>query len=461
MSPKPRLATAAVLGGMAMVVLDSALVNVALPGMARSLGAEPASIMLVVSSYHAALLAGLLPAAHLAERFGARSLFIAGAALFSAASIVAAGAGSLPALVAARVLQGLGGSAVMALGVALLRSALGADRLGAAIGWNALTVALCSAAGPIAGAAIVSAAPWRWLFPAKLPVGLLTLSAATALPRSGGSQRRVDGASIALHAASAGFVVAAAQCAVERPFPAALAAAVAATCAILLVRRNRALRAPLVPLDLLTLRRFRFAAAASVCCFAGQSAGLVALPFHLQPALGRDAIAAGPILACWPLGAAAAAATANRLVLRVPEAVLCSAGATILAAGLLSTALAPAQGRVWPIALAAMLSGIGFGLFQVPNNRNMFLSAPAGRSAAAGGLQGTARLAGQTLGALMLSVLLACSPTPIAVRMALILASLSAGAAALVSARTIPSRSRPKCGSGPAKSCLPLQGDAR
>jgi DHA2 family multidrug resistance protein-like MFS transporter len=87
--------------------------------------------------------------------------------------------------------------------------------------------------------------------------------------------------------------------------------------------------------------------------------------------------------------------------------------------------------------MGAALSGLGFGLFQVPNNRTLFLAVPPDRSAAAGGMQGTARLMGQTTGALLMGFLFACMPAPVAPRLGLALGSLFAIAAALVSAAGI------------------------
>jgi DHA2 family multidrug resistance protein-like MFS transporter len=113
---------------------------------------------------------------------------------------------------------------------------------------------------------------------------------------------------------------------------------------------------------------------------------------------------------------------------------LCASGAVILAVGLIGASLVPVQTNVAPLVLCSAVCGIGFGLFQVPNNRNLFLSAPPERSAAAGGVQATARLTGQTLGAILVSSLFALSSTEIAPRVAMMVAGASALAAALLSA---------------------------
>ena len=427
----------AVLSAMALVVLDAGLVNVALPTIAASLDVAPADAILAVSAYQTALVIGLLPCAHLADRLGYRRLFVGGLALFSLASIACACAVSLPMLVAARAVQGLGGAAIMALGIALLRLALGAERLGQAIGWNALTVALCSAAAPIAGAVLLAAAPWPWLFLVKLPIAAVALAAAGALPESAAVRRPLDLPGIALHAAIAASILVAAGMAIGRPMPAVLLAVAAALLARALVRRQKARAAPLWPIDLLALRPFRVSVIASVCCFAAQSAGLLALPFHLQLGLGRGPVAVGLVLACWPLTVALTSVVANRLAQRVGAAALCAAGGLVLGAGLALSALPPGAAGLAPLAIGAALSGLGFGLFQVPNNRILFLTAPPERSAAAGGMQGTARLTGQTIGALLIGLLFACAPAPATPRIGFALGALFALAAALVSAREL------------------------
>ncbi len=428
----------AVIAAMALVVLDAGLVNVALPVMAASLRVTPAQATLTVSAYQTALVMGLLPSAHVAEKFGYKRLFVGGLSLFSAASILCGFAPSLDVLVAARVLQGLGGAAIMALGIALLRFALGAERLGRAIGWNALNVALCSAVGPVAGALILSIAPWPWLFFTKLPVIAMALAASFALPEVAPSRSRIDYAGILLHASIAGLFLVAAGMA--QSVWAALAAGLAVALAVLLIRRERAREAPIWPIDLLGQRAFRVSVAASVCCFIAQSAGVLALPFYLQLGLGYGPFGSGIAMTCWPLTVAMTSSIASRLAERFASARLCVAGGALLGLGLLFSAIWPVVDSIVPLAIGAALSGLGFGLFQVPNNRIMFLSAPPERSAAAGGMQGSARLIGQTIGAFAIGLLLASASAATAARLSLALGAVFAVAAALISWFAVPSR---------------------
>ena len=165
----------------------------------------------------------------------------------------------------------------------------------------------------------------------------------------------------------------------------------------------------MVPLDLLRGKPFRTSVIASVCCFAGQTTGLVALPFYLQHELGQTLLTTGLYMTAWPLSVAAAALAAGRLADRAPTAWLCALGGICLALGLAAMALVPLDGEPRLLVPFVMICGLGFGLFQTPNNRNMFLSAPVERSGAAGGMQGTARLTGQTAGAVLMTLLFAAT----------------------------------------------------
>jgi DHA2 family multidrug resistance protein-like MFS transporter len=432
--PQRYAAVAAILGAIVLVVLDGAIANVALPSIAQQLQASPADAVWIVTAYQLAIVMFLLPAAAVGERLGYRRVFTAGIALFTVASVLCALAPSLPWLVAARCLQGLGSAAVMPLGLALLRFTYPRRLLGQAIAWNALTIAGASAAGPAVGAALLSVASWPWLFAVNLPVGLLVLVACLGLPNPPGSKRPLDVASIALNALMFAAFVLGSDWLPSSPWLGAGLLAVAAASLVLLVRREMPKAAPLVPLDLLRVPSFRVSIIASVCCFTGQMSGYVALPFYFQHELGLSALATGLLMTPWPLAVMVAAPLSARLAKRVSTAWLCAVGGACLSLGLALCAAWPVHGDPWlPMALFTSLAGLGFGFFQTPNNQNMLLAAPKERSGAAGGAQGTARLTGQTLGSLSMGLLFALLPSVRAVHWGLALGALAAAAAAAVS----------------------------
>lgn len=443
MSDQPIAAVGAVLAATVLVVLDASIVTVALPTLAQALRVSPASSILVMTAYQLALVMALLPCAALGESVGFRKVFIAGVGLFTVASALCALAPSLPWLVAARFVQGLGGAAVMALGVALLRQLVPPGSLGAAIGWNALAVALASAAGPSIGALIVSGPGWPWLFALNLPVGAGVLLAGRALPRREGTGRRLDRISVALNAGLFAALVASADLLPHRP-GASLGLFLAAALALLvLVGREFPKTVPLIPLDLLRGGPFRISILASVCCFTGQAAALLALPFRLQHDLGQSALLTGLYMTPWPLAVAVAAPASGWLSDRVSTAWLCALGGGCMALGLAGAAFSPADHGAAALLPYIMLCGLGFGLFQTPNNRNMFLAAPAERSGAAGGLQGTARVTGQTAGAVLMTVLFATPSIGAAPPLGLAAAAAFVLLAGLVSLLRVPAPTWP------------------
>jgi DHA2 family multidrug resistance protein-like MFS transporter len=408
--------------------------------MAQSLNVSSGNVVLVVTAYQTALVMGLLPVAALGEAIGPRRAYAGGVALFTLASLGCAAAPNLAWLVAARFAQGVGGAAIMSLGVGLMRHAIPPDRFGRILGLNTLTVALSSAIGPTLGAAILSVAHWPWLFGVNVPIGLIAGVAAFAIPPREGTGHRLDIVSIALNVLAFGaFVVGAEALAVDRWRAGALIA-VAILAIILLFRRERAKPAPLIPIDLLRLPAFRTAVLASIACFIGQSAGLIALPFYLQHGLGLSALEAGFYLTPWPLGVAVTAPFAGRLADRMAAAKLCAIGGVVMGSALAVLCLVPVGQCTALIGAMTALTGVGFGLFNVANNRTMYLGAPPERSSAAGGMQGTARLTGQTTGAIAMTLLFELVPGNAAPMMGLATAAILMFVAAMISAMRLSGR---------------------
>jgi DHA2 family multidrug resistance protein-like MFS transporter len=431
--PRRYLAMLALLAAIILVVLDAAIANLALPTIARSLAVTPGASVWVVTAYQLAIVMFLLPAGAAGESFGYRRMFMAGVVLFTLASAACAFSTSLPMLVIARFFQGVGSAGVMALGVGLLRFIYPRHLLGAAIGWNAIAIALSGAAGPSIGAGILSVAGWPWLFAINIPIGIIALAAAWALPTPQPHGRRLDMASICLNAGTFGGLFFGIDRMVAEPRLGIALLAGAAIGFVMLIRRELPKTGPLIPLDLLRERVFRLSVIASVCCFIGQMAGFVALPFYLQHELGRSAAAAGLVMTAWPLTVAIVAPLSGRFADRFSNDTLCVVGGLSLAVGLGLAALWPLHGSLLPLIPFLILSGFGFGLFQTPNNRNMLLAAPRERSGAAGGMQGMARLSGQTGGSVVMLLLFGLTSDTSAPHIGLAVGAAMAGVAALVS----------------------------
>lgn len=404
--PQRYWSAAAIWLALAMAVLDGAIANVALPTIAKDLGASAARSVWIVNSYQLTITVLLLPLAALGDRLGYRKVYIPGLALFTLGSVACALAHSLAGLILARVFQGAGAACIMSMNPALVRATYPAKILGRGMGYNALVLSFSAAAGPTLAALILRFESWPWLFLINLPVGLAAVAVSIrSTPHAGGRGRPVDWFSALLSMAMMGCTIFGIETATGRH--AGLGAAlivVGLGAGFALVRREWGDAAPLFPVDLLKIRIFSMSIATSTVSFAAQMLAFVTLPFLFQYVLGRTAFETGLLMTPWPLALGVAAPFAGRLADRARAGLIGGIGLAIFAAGLFAlAALGPAPGT-FDIAWRMALCGLGFGLFQSPNNRTIISSAPRERSGAAGGMLATARLLGQTTGAVAVGV---------------------------------------------------------
>ncbi|MCJ2072902.1 MFS transporter [Methylobacterium sp. J-030] len=407
-------AMAAVLTGVALATLDTAIANTALPTIAADLGVDPGASVWIVTAYQLAVVSTLLPMAALGEIVGQRRVYVAGLLLFTGASLVCALAWSLPTLVAARVLQGIGASALMAVNIALIRFIYPAHQLGRGVGLNAFVVGVGFAVGPTVASLILLAAPWPWLFAVNVPIGLGALALAwTALPETGRSGHAFDRPGALLNAAAFALLVlglgeAAHAGPLGRILP-ELGGSLA--CFALLLRRQAGHPAPMLAADLLKRPLFALSALTAVCAFAAQGLAFVSLPFLFQHTLGRSQVETGFLMTPWPVVVALMAPVAGRLSDRYAPGLLGGIGLAGLALGMGLLAGLPADPDVADIVWRMAVCGAGFGFFQAPNMRAIMTSAPPARSGGASGIVATARLLGQTLGAALVAACFALAQT--------------------------------------------------
>ena len=419
---------------MAMSVLDGAIANVALPTIARELHASAASSIWIVNAYQLAITVCLLPLAALGDKLGYRRVYMAGLAVFTLGSLSCAMSHTLAGLTAARVLQGVGAAGIMSINSALVRFTYPQRLLGRGIGLNAVIISVSAAVGPTVASAILSRASWEWLFAVNVPIGVVAiLIALRALPRTQGSGRPFDWPSALLNALTFGLLIMGLESLARDGLQAGLlrlAGAVAA--GAMLARRELRRTTPLLPFDLMRIPIFGLSIATSVVSFTAQMLAYTALPFYFQEMLGRSPVAIGLLMTPWPLAVAVTAPLAGHLADRHAAGLLGAIGLSVFAVGLaLLSGIGPGA-TDWEICWRMAVCGAGFGFFQSPNNRAMVSAAPLKRSGAAGGALATARLLGQTFGALATAVFFSFAGTR-ATGTALLAASGVAAAAVLVS----------------------------
>jgi DHA2 family multidrug resistance protein len=169
--------------GMFMVVLDTTIVNIALPRITTVFGASVDQAQLVLTGYMLALAVVMPTTAYLSQRVGTKRLYLFTLVMFTLGSLLCGLAWSLPTLILARVLQGLGGGMIQPLGGAMLFRITPPERRGAVMGMFALPVMVAPILGPTLGGYLVEYVDWRWVFFLNLPVGALALFLGSLLLR--------------------------------------------------------------------------------------------------------------------------------------------------------------------------------------------------------------------------------------------------------------------------------------
>ncbi|SAI66309.1 transporter [Bordetella ansorpii] len=430
-TPQRYWAAATVLFSISLAVLDATIVNVALPSIALDLDAPASRAVWVSNAYSVAIVVMLLPISALAERVGIRRMFTFGLTLFTLASVACALSGSLWQLSLARVAQGVGAAALMSLVGGMVRNIYPLRLLGRGISLNATTVAVMSVLGPTIGSLILSVADWRWIFAVNLPIGIAIMFGLRFLPEIPRTRAPMDWLSVALVMIALGVFITGIDYLGQDILGGIGLVSIACVAGLLLLRRARGQQAPLVPVDLLRVRGIAFAVAASAATFAAQMASYVTLPFYFQQVLGRPHLQVGLLMAAWPVGTALIAPVAGRISDRYSAAALSGTGAGAMVLGLIWLAALPLDASNTWIMAGMFLAGVGFGLFQTPNNRAMLGAAPRQRSGAAGGLQATTRVFGQSFGTALVAVAFGVIPSQ-GPTVALVLAAVCAAAAVAV-----------------------------
>lgn len=392
-----------------MAVLDASIANVALPTISHELHASPTQSIWIVNAFQIAVTATLFAFASLGELLGYQNVYRTGVGLFTLGSLLCALSHTLPELVGARIVQGLGAAMIMGIQPGMIRRIYPPNMLGRGTGWMALTVATSAAAGPTIGGTILAIAHWSWLFMINVPIGTIDLFVSgKTIPRwpATGSIREYDFAGAGLIGVALSSFTLGVEAIAHRGTEPAIAGCFG-ICIVALVSfiwRERHAARPLLDLDLFRRPAFSLSSLTSACSYTAQGLAVVSLPFFFQAVLGRTPFEAGLLLTPWPLAVGIVAPFAGRLADRTHVWILATAGLGVMALGLALLAMMPPNPSALDIVWREIIAGMGFGFFQSPNNRELLSSVPPERSGTAGGMVATARLFGQSLGAALVAV---------------------------------------------------------
>lgn len=417
LSLKKYTAVLAILIVLVMTVLDVTVINVALPVLAGEFGVSDSISVWIVTIYELIITMLILPLSSAGDLFSYRRTFLTGVAVFTLASAWCSISQSLTCILMARAVQGIGAACVMSVNIALTRLVYPPSLLGRGLALNGMVVASATAAGPTIAGALLSITSWHWLFLVNIPFGIAAfLIGRKYLPHN----------PIRKHAAGFDWISAVANILLFGLFFLALGGfkgwadgprtlltlALCGAIAVFYVKRELHRPDPMLPVDLFKIRLYSLSVVTSVCSFIAQMLTMVALPFILLNSYGFPSIITGLLMTPWPVATMIVSPFAARFVERHNAGVTAAAGMGVFAAGLIMLITIPGtQVSEWDIVWRMTLCGIGYGLFQTPNNIVMVSSTPLHRSGGAGGMQSTARLIGQTLGATLVTIVFAIMVT--------------------------------------------------
>lgn len=365
--PKLRAVLGLTSAAYLMAVLDSLVVVTALPSISRDLHADLQTLQWTVNAYGIAVAAGIISAAALGDRFGRRRVFLAGVVLFTAASAACALADGSGVLIAARVLQGLGGAATITLSLTILTDAFPPERRGAVVGMYGGLAGLAVACGPLIGGAVTQGLSWHWIFWINVPIGILVAGlSARLLPESHGPRERIDARGVMLVSGGAvslvwGLVRSGSSGWGSPEVLGTLAGGVVLLAGF--VRWEAVSAAPMVPLRLFRRPSFAFGSATQFLMSGSIFAAAFLIIQYVQIARGYSPVMTGVRLLPWLVTPMFVSPLAGSLGDRIGPRPLIAAGLTLQAAGFAWVALRAGSGLSYgELAVSLLLAGIGLSM---------------------------------------------------------------------------------------------------
>jgi len=405
--------------GLFMLLLDGTIVNVAIPHIMTSLGTDLAGVEWVMNAYVLVFAVSLVTFGRLGDLYGRQRLFLVGMGLFTVASLACGLAPSIAALIAFRVLQGLGGAAMMPQTLSIIATIFPADRRGAAMGlWGAVS-GLATAIGPSLGGLIVDGASWRWIFLINLPIGAVSLLLAWRLvpeSKDPGSVRSLDLPGVALITLSMSSLTFALIEGQSFGWTSAAIVALFAAAVLLFalfVWREKREPQPLIDFGLFRSVNFTAGNLTGLLLSFGMMGVFFTIPIFLQTVLGFSALKAGAVMSPMSVAVMVAAPLAGRLSDRLGSRWLITAGMLLLALGIgwmagfnpSGQGLEPSTG-VGDLLLPFILAGFGIGMAIAPTTSAVMATAPPDRVGNASGVLSTVRQLGSLMGIAVLGAVL-------------------------------------------------------
>ncbi|MEV8475405.1 MFS transporter [Streptomyces sp. NPDC051173] len=404
--------------GQFMTLLDTTIVNIAIPDMVDGLRASLDQVLWFVNAYMIVFAALQMLAGRLGDRYGPQRMFAAGLVVFTAASAACGMAQSPTQMIVTRVIQGIGAAVMMPQTLTLLTAVFPAERRGAAFGiWSAVA-GLAAVAGPTLGGVLVDGLGWRWIFYINVPLGVLAVLATFVFVPDIrlGRKARLDVPGVLLSTAGL-FLISFALIEGQRydwgtitsfiGIPLLGAVGVLLLVLFVLLQRSGQARQPLLPFALFRIRTSAVSGVLGAALMFGSVGVLLPLTIYVQSALGLSAVQAGLAIAPAPLVTLFVAPLTGKLLARFGGRVLVCLGFLAFAAGIaLMAALAGPDSSRWVLLPGLLVFGVGMGLAFGPVSTLAVRNVPPALLGAASGVFTTLRQVGTVLGAAVIGAML-------------------------------------------------------
>ena len=404
---------AVVVAGSVTAILDATIVNVAIPTLGHELGATVSQVQWVMTGYLLAFASVIPLTGWLTARFGARPVWLLALVVFLSGSVLAGCAWSIWALIAFRVVQGLGGGLLMPVGQTILVQAAGRERMGRVMSVVGVPMLLAPVFGPVVGGAIVGSVSWRWIFFLNVPVGLIAIALSKRLlPRSpvrGGAGLDVAGLAL-LPPGLALLVWGVSEAGTSGRFgnPRTLVGVGAGLALVLGFAWHSWRRGDRALVNVGLLRNRGFAAASATTLLVGVAlfGALILLPLYFQLVRGLSPLETGLLLMPQGIGAAIALPLAGRLTDRVGARPVVVSGLAAAFAAMAAYTRVGAGTSYALLASALLVVGVGLGCTIVPSMAAAYASAPREAAAHATSLVNVVQRIAGSLGTALLAIVL-------------------------------------------------------
>jgi EmrB/QacA subfamily drug resistance transporter len=396
--------------GIFLSTIDGSIVNIALPTLVQELHAHLATVEWVVLAYLLALGTLMLSMGRLGDMIGKKPIYLVGFVIFTLGSVLCGLAPNIYWLIGFRVVQAVGGSMIMALGMAIVTESFPPSERGRALGLTGSMVSIGIVLGPTLGGLILDALSWHWIFFVNLPVGIVgTLMVMRFVParRPAGRQRFDLTGALTFFTGMLAMLLAV-TLGQQMGFGDGrvlllLAGGAAAAVAFVIVERRT--NQPMLDLELFRDGLFSINLASGWMTFVSMSGTTFLIPFFLQGVLGYDPRQVGLLMAAVPLAVGMVSPLSGALSDRVGTRPITVVGLAIVMLGFWTLSTVSPDMTALGYVVRFLPVGIGLGTFQSPNNSAVMGAVPRERLGVASGLLSITRIVGQTTGIAVLSAL--------------------------------------------------------